>query len=170
LRTCIRALAPALSNDTDGTPAIVAVSHTNFGTVDTRGVELGVSHYLDRRFRLDGAANWFEYDVLEPVPGFPDLLLPNAPGWQLAAGVQYTDDPWSMGLRARWVDAFRWSTGVFIGDVPAYTTVDLDGQYQLTPAWSIGLSASNLLDDEHYEFFGASILRRRALAFVTFSR
>ena len=73
-------------------------------------------------------------------------------------------------MRGRWVDAFRWSTGVFVGDVPSYTTVDLDAQYRVAREWSLGVSVKNLLDDQHYEYFGAAILRRRALVHVTYSR
>ncbi len=167
---CVRALAPQLSNDTDGSDVLVALSYTNFGTVDSRGVELGVSHFLNARWRLDGALNWIEFDIREPAPGFPDLLLPNAPKWQASAGVQYAAEPWLVGVRARWADAFRWSAGVYVGDVPSYTNVDLDASYQVAENWAFGTSVSNLLDDEHYEFFGASVLRRRALAFVRFSR
>jgi iron complex outermembrane receptor protein len=167
---CVRALAPRLSNDIDGTDVLVALSYTNFGTVDSRGIELGVSHFPSASWRLDGAFNWFDVDIREPAPGFPDLLLPNAPRWQTSVGVQYAAAPWLVGLRARWADAFRWSAGVYVGDVPSYTTVDLDASYQLTGNWAVGTSISNLLDDEHYEFFGASVLKRRALAFVRFSR
>jgi iron complex outermembrane receptor protein len=167
---CVRALVPRLSNDFDDSDVLVALSYTNFGTVDSRGVELGVSHFLNARWRLDGAANWFDFDIQEPAPGFPDLLLPNTPKWQASAGVQYRAGRWLVGLRARWADAFRWSAGVYVGDVPSYTSVDLDASYQIAENWAVGTSVSNLLDDEHYEFFGASVLKRRALAFVRFSR
>jgi outer membrane receptor protein involved in Fe transport len=167
---CVRALAPQLSNDADGSAVLVALSHTNFGRVDSRGIELGVSHFLTGKFRLDGAANWFDFDIREPAPGFPDLLLPNTPEWQVSMGLQYRAAPWLVGLRARWSDAFRWSAGVFVGDVPSYSTVDLDASYQVAKNWAVGTSLSNLLDDEHYEFFGGSVLGRRALAFVTFTR
>ncbi len=168
---CIRALAPPiLSNAADGVSVLAALSFTNFGTVDTQGIELGVSHALTRAFRLDGAATWFHYDLKEQAPAFPDLLLPNAPELQLAAGISYAEGPWFASLRARFVDAFRWSTGIFIGDVPSYTNTDFDASYQMAPEWKLGLTVSNLFDDTHYEFFGAPILHRRALVHVTFSR
>ncbi len=168
---CIRELAPPiLSNDFDGSSVLAAATFTNFGTVDTRGIELGMSHVLTNEWRFDGAATWFNYDLENPAPGFPDLLLPNAPEWQAAAGVSYTDEPWFASLRARFVDSFRWSTGIFIGDVESYTNVDLDAHYRVTPEWKLGVTVANLFDDVHYEFFGAPLLRRRALVHLTFSR
>ena len=138
---CVRALAPPfLSNAADGSSVLTPLSFTNFGTVDARGIELGVSHALTRAFRIDGAATWSHYDPKEETPGYPDLLLPNARRLQLAAGVSYTEGPWFAGLRARFIDGFRWSTGIFIGDVPSYTNVNLDASYQMTPQWKLGLT------------------------------
>jgi outer membrane receptor protein involved in Fe transport len=148
----------------------VPVSYTNFGTVDTRGVEVGLTHVLTSKWRLDGALNWFDFDIKEQAPGFPDLLLPNAPPWQLALGVRYSDARWLAAFRGRWVDRFRWSTGIFIGDVESYSTVELDAQYRVAPDWTVGVSATNLLNDVHYEFFGAPLLRRWTRVYVTFSR
>ena len=40
----------------------------------------------------------------------------------------------------------------------------------MTPEWKLGVTVANLFDDVHYQFFGAPLLRRRALVHVTFTR
>lgn len=99
---CVRTLAPELSNFDDGASVLVPLSFTNFGTVDTRGVEVGLTHVLTSNWQLDGSLNWFDFEIKEEASGFPDLLLPNAPPWQLALGIRYSDERWLASLRGRW--------------------------------------------------------------------
>ena len=167
---CIRTVVPGLSNDADGSNIIPVVSFTNFGSVKTRGIELAATHYVSKQLRFSSAASWFDFTLGEKVPGLDELLLPNAPSWQWSVGATFATGRWDASVGARWVDAFRWATGVFIGDVQSYTSLDLDANLHVSKRWSVGASASNLLDDAHYEFFGAPILRRRALVQLTYGR
>ncbi|NOQ83445.1 MAG: TonB-dependent receptor, partial [Myxococcales bacterium] len=167
-RDAIRQAVPLLSNGPDGSPVIAALSFTNLGNVDTLGAELGVRYYPDDHWALSMAFAWFDYKIEDPVPGTEDLLLPNTPGNAVSLGATYAADRWDVGLSGRWVDGFRWSSGVFIGDVESYTIVDLQANYSLGEHWRLGLNVANLLDNSHYEKFGGDLLRRRALASVAF--
>ena len=107
--------------------------------------------------------------VVEDAPGLENVLQPNAPEHKLSAGLWYAGERMDASVSARWFDEFRWTTGYYRGDVESYTTVDLAGNYSLNERWKVGINVANLLDDEHWEAFGGSLLGRRALAHVTYS-
>lgn len=162
----IRAAAPLLSNDADGSNVLVAASYTNFGAVDTQGLDVGLEFF---RGPWSGSASysWFDFEI--QTPGLDTLLLPNSPEHKVHAGGTYVADRWDLGLAVRWSDEFRWSVGPFLGDVEAYTVVDLTANVDPWDRWTVGLDVSNLLDNEHYESFGGDLLGRRALVNVGYA-
>ena len=113
--------------------------------------------------------SWFDYEIDQAAAGLSDLLLPNSPEHKASAGVRYAAGRLDGDLLARWTDEFRWVVGPFQGDVPNYTTVDLNANYSFGTAWKAGVTIANLLDDAHYESFGGDLLGRRALGHLTFS-
>ena len=64
---------------------------------------------------------------------------------------------WSTELRARWVDSVPMNSGYYVGRVDAYTVLDLnvDVRVPRIPGATVGLSATNILDNKHNEFVGA---------------
>jgi outer membrane receptor for ferrienterochelin and colicins len=158
-----------LSNNLDGTPIFAAASYTNFGRVETQGVDVGLNHFIDAHWTIQAAYSWFDYDIDQTLPGLSDLLLPNSPEHKASTGVRYTGKRFDGDLLFRWSDEFRWVVGPFQGDVPAYETVDFNANYRFGPAWKAGLTVANLLDDAHFESFGGDLLGRRALGHLTFS-
>jgi iron complex outermembrane receptor protein len=166
---CVRANAPPiLTNNLDGAAILGAVSYTNFGQVDTQGVDLGLSYYFSDTWSAQASYSWFDYDIKDSVTGLDQLLVPNTPENKASLGVQYRDKKLDAGIAGRWVDEFRWVVGPFQGDVESYTTVDLVANYRLSRSFSVGVNVSNLLDDEHWESFGGDLLGRRALGLVTY--
>jgi iron complex outermembrane receptor protein len=156
-----------LSNGPDGTPLLVAASYTNFGDVDTQGIDFGLNYYWPGGWNANFTYSWFDFDIQEATPGFENLLLPNSPEHKLAAGVGYSAATWDGGVNARWVDDFLWFVGPFQGEVESYTVVDLVANWHVREHVSLGLNVSNLFDDEHWESFGGDLLGRRALGSVT---
>src|SRR4029079_13759270 len=116
---------------------------------------------------VDASYSWFDFTVREQAIG--DQLLPNAPSGKWTAGETYNPARWNGSVKYRAVEGFRWATGVFIGNVPAYSVVDLGATYKLTDRLDLGGDISNLFDNKHYQTFGGDLLSRRALAHVTFS-
>jgi outer membrane receptor protein involved in Fe transport len=157
-----------LSNNQDGTPIFAAVSYTNFGAVDTQGLDLAINYYFDENWSASFSGSWFDFDLDSPSSSLADQLLPNSPEfkWSLRGG--YVGSRLDASLGLRWVDDFRWVVGPFQGDVESYTTVDLSGNWRLAPGWLAGINVANLLDDEHWEAFGGDLLGRRALAHVLY--
>lgn len=156
-----------LSNAPDGTPLLVAASYTNFGDVDTQGIDFGATYYWPNGWNANFTYSWFDFDIQEAAPGLEDLLLPNSPENKAAAGVGYATEAWDASLNGRWSDDFQWFVGPFQGEVDSYTTVDLVANWHLHDRVSLGLNISNLFDDEHFESFGGDLLERRALGSVT---
>jgi outer membrane receptor for ferrienterochelin and colicins len=150
----------------NGRPALV-FSYANSGVVDTQGVDVAFNWYVSDRVLADFSYSWFDFEVKEKNER--DQLLPNGPENKVSGGLSYRGEPWTGSVKFRWVDGFPWATGIFVGDVPSYTLVDLGVGYQLTQNWEIGLDVSNLLDKEHYQSFGGDLLSRRALAHVSYS-
>jgi outer membrane receptor protein involved in Fe transport len=149
---------------------VLLMSSTTFGEVGTRGVDLGFGYFFDDDWRLTFNYSWFDFDIVRDAPGLRDLLLPNAPEHKLSLGLSYARERWDAYLRGRWVDGFRWfNSATFNGDVEAFTTVDLSGNYALNRHWKVGVNIANLFDDEHWEAFGADLLRRRALIHLTYA-
>lgn len=162
-------LGVLLTNDPAGASIIGARTYTNFGRVDTQGVDLGLRYYIDDAWHLDANYSWFDFDIKETEPGLDDLLLPNSPENKVAVGLSYDVERWDARIGARWVDEFRWTVGPFQGDVESYTTVDLSGNWRFGDGWSAGLNVANALDDEHWEAFGGDLLGRRALAHLAYA-
>jgi iron complex outermembrane receptor protein len=150
----------------NGQPALV-FSYANSGLVNTQGVDLALNYYISDRWLADFSYSWFDFEVKRKNER--DQLLPNAPDNKLNFGLAYNADRFSVSGKYRWVDAFPWAAGVFVGDVPSYGIVDLGAIYKLGTNWQLGVDVSNLLDKEHWQSFGGDLLSRRALGWVSYS-
>jgi len=158
-----------MSNAPDGSPILAAASYTNFGEVETQGIEAGLNHYFAEDWVFEATYTWFDFDVNPEDELRADPLAPNAPENKGSVGVSYLGDVFDVSLKGRFVEGFEWRAGVFQGNVPSYQVVNLTANWHVTPSWTVGLDVSNLLDDEHYQAFGGDILERRALAHVRYS-
>jgi len=157
-----------LSNNLDDSPILTAVSYTNFGAVDTQGIDVSLRHYINNAWNLSLGYSWFDFEVKDSGAAPADQLLPNSPENKANFALSYAAEKLDAGISARWVDDFRWVVGPFQGNVESYTTVDLSLNYKLNNDWKVGLNVSNLLDNGHWESFGGDLLERRALAHVEF--
>jgi iron complex outermembrane receptor protein len=157
-------ILPGLTNGPDGAPQYV-LSFGNAGRVDSQGAELGLT-WTAGAWELRGAYTWLDFDIKEDAPG--PGLSPNAAENTLTAGLTYRSGPLAATLNARWVDGYRWVSGVYAGEVPSYEVADLAARYALNRHWTLGLDVANLLDNEHYELVGGDLLRRRAVGYVAY--
>ena len=169
LQTSLGPFFPFLSNNLDGSPILAAASYTNFGDVESQGVDVSLHHTVGRDWTLQFAYSWFDHEIGPVAAGVANLLLPNSPEHKVSAGIRYAGERLDGDLLVRWTDDFRWVVGPFQGDVVAYETVDLNANYRFAEGWKTGIAIANLLDDVHYESFGGDLLGRRALAHLSFS-
>lgn len=157
-----------LSNDVDGSNIIAARSYTNFGEVDTQGVDVGLNWFFDEHWNAFLTYSWFDFDLKGDTAGLEDQLLPNSPEHKYSVGGAYVGKRWDASLSFRWVDEFRWVVGPFQGQVEEYTSLDAVGNFKINDRWTAGANIANLLNDEHWEAFGGDLLERRALAHITY--
>jgi len=174
-----------LAQDLDGSTVVVGRTYTNVGEVDTQGVDFGIQYFVTEALSLQGSYSWFDFEIVESdVPEDPrcdlpagnplrplcieDILLPNSPENKASVAVSYVQPRWRVSLGGRWVEGFRWSAGVFQGDVPDYSTVDLAAGYSFNEMITVGLNVANLRDSVHHQTFGGDLLSRRALLNLTF--
>lgn len=157
----------ALSNNLDGTPILAARTYTNFGDVDTQGIDLGLTH-LNGSWRTNVTYSWFDFEI-KGAGALESILLPNSPPHKASIGLAYSQETWDASASFRWVDEFRWVVGPFQGNVRDYFTMDFSANYRLNEAWKVGTTIANITNNKHWESFGGDLLGRRALVFVDFT-
>ncbi|QQS37981.1 MAG: TonB-dependent receptor [Ignavibacteriales bacterium] len=139
-------------------------SYGNAGKVDEYGFEVSANYYLSDNFVVDANYSYFGFDVIEKDEN--DYLLPNSPKYKINGGITYYHpEGHSLSVKVKYVPTFPWAAGIFRdGEVVEYTMINLGGTYIINSHLSFNLNVTNLLDKEHYEILGGSLLRRRALA------
>ena len=162
----LNGFVPGLTNRPDGGPQIV-LSNANTGRVHSRGIEASVGVSPGEAVWLDASYTWFDFTIRDRRPGAEPQ--PNAPAHRAAVGATYATARASASVRYRWVDAFAWASGVYVGPVPSYGVADLNVRVEASPRWEIGLNVSNVFNNRHYEMFGGDLLGRRVLVHPTFS-
>lgn len=149
----------------NGRPQVV-VSYSNAGKVDERGVEAGFNVYVTNDLHFEGSWTWYDFEVKEQQAG--DILLPNAPKHKFSLGATYRSPAgFEIAINGRNVQAFRWAAGVFQGEIPAYTLLNLATGYKFNQSVRLGASVSNVFDNKAYQIFGGSVIGRQAIGNLT---
>jgi len=149
----------------DGTTAIV-LSFGNVGTVDEWGIEFGSSVALSRALTVNGSYTWYNFAIRHNV--VDNLLSPNTPHNKGAISLAYAGGRGiDLGVDVRIVSRYRWTAGVWDGDVPASQTVNLNAGFRINPHFRVYAYASNLLDQQRFQVYGGSVIGRRVLAGMT---
>ena len=147
-------------------PTALILAYRNFGKVTTSGFDLNLAYYASDALMLSGGMAYIQNNFFEDVDGIADIAL-NAPKLKLKMGAQYAleDMGLRLGAQVRYSDSFRQSSGVYIGDVDAYSVLDLNVGYQLPIEQNMRLTldVSNALNNEHIEFVGAPMIGRLAV-------
>lgn len=157
-----------LAQNLDGSTVVIGRTYANVGQVETQGVDFGTQYFITEGLKVQLNFSWFDFEIKDSDPRVNEILLPNTPEYKGSVAVSYRKNKFSASVGARWTDGFRWSAGVFQGDVPEYETVDAAVSYRFTDYLTLGVNVANVLDDRSRQTFGGDILRRRALANVTY--
>ncbi len=156
-----------LSFDRDGTAALI-ITPTNIAEVIEQGIELGISYFLNDRLTITANAAWLDYRVLENSLT-AQKIVPNTSPRRYNIGLSYNEPRWfDASITLRYSDRFPWVAGLFEGTVPAYAVVNLNAGYYITEDLRVSVNVFNLLDREHYEIFGGTILRRNTTAALSY--
>lgn len=173
-------ITPNGAND----PNDIMLTYRNYGQVTLYGLDLGMRFSLTNGLMLNGAISYVDNNFFPNLDNVADLSL-NAPKFKYSVGAEYRAAGLGINseIRYRHVDGFPVRSGVYIGDVPGYSTVDLTIGYQFPMVEGLGLTitAQNLLtfvdgdesetspfDRRHTEFIGTAAIGRLVLARLTY--
>ena len=158
-----------LGQDLNGNPVIVGRTYGNVGQVDTQGVDFGMQYFITPELNLQANYSWFDFTIVDKgdIVDLQEVLLPNTPEHKASLGLTFGRKNWSITGAGRWVQHFKWSAGIFQGDVPSYTTVDLGATWRVTHLIALGINVANATDSLHRQTFGGDQISRRALVNMT---
>lgn len=162
-------LGAGLTRRADGSTAYV-LSGGNAGRATERGIEFDGRWQLSPRLSVD--ANFTRYDFSLVSGSFisGDSVLPNTPANSGNAALTYQPVPGTRArIAVRAAEAFTWRSALWRGPVPSSTTVDLVLARAFPGGLSVSLAGNNILDQARYQFYGASLVRRRVLASITWT-
>jgi iron complex outermembrane receptor protein len=152
----------------------VLFSFRNAGKLHRWGADVGAQWLPSAAWTLTAALSWTNKDFFpaSETGGFSDLAL-NAPRRRASLGVTRRDNRRGLTtyLRGRYVAGFPMLSGVYSGNVPAYTTADAGFAYRLPGHERLLLTVSgqNVLGGSHREFIGAPMLGRLGVAQLQYS-
>jgi len=146
-----------VAND-EGIPQLV-FTYFNLGTAKLDGVDAGVNYVLNPRVSFAGTFSWLDLKEVEVPTGREEATALNAPATKWSLGTSLNDlggfrgGSWLGGATLRHVNGYYFRSGINMGVIPTFTTLDLNVGYRL-PALNttLNLGVSNLFtcsqDDE----------------------
>ena len=146
------------------------LTYRNYGDISLNGLDLNFTYYLSPSLSFGANYSFVSKDIFEDVDGLGDIAL-NAPKNKFGASVQYVnaDLGLGVGLRTRFVAGFPVRSGVYVGDIESYYTIDLNAGYDLPigPRPRLSLTVQNLLNRRHQQFIGSPEIGRLSMVRLT---
>ena len=141
-------------------PTAVALTYRNFGDVTIYGADMGFSYFPNRSWTITGSYSFINENLFENVESLGDVPL-NAPKHKFSGGVTFRPAKWplTLGGKVSYRGAFPMLDGVYGGPIDAYTLVDVNAAYELSPL-TFSVEASNLLNNKYRSFVGAPHIGR----------
>jgi iron complex outermembrane recepter protein len=133
------------------------VANTNWGRFSTRFNATYIDEFEEEEVEYAGAN-----DGSNTYPrwrGYVSLDWDQGP-WAVTGRINYIHHYWQKGLVGSYFTPQdpRFQTGTYPEKVPSYTTIDLFGRYNFTPALSVQLAVLNVLDETPpYDPWGSSL-------------
>jgi len=136
----------------------------NVGEVSTRGVEVELSHRIDRHWRIGANYTWnrSEVDSYAADPSIEGNFLPGAPEHKAAVTLDWTGSTFSARAVGRYVGS-RYSDDTNQTEYAPYTVFDLGLRKRLGEHWRVSLDVQDLFDrgyKEHYVSPGRTVMAR----------
>ena len=151
-------------------PNAIMLTYRNYGDIALNGLDLNFTYYFNPSLSFGANYSFVSKDLFEDVDGLGDIAL-NAPKNKFGASIQYvnTDLGLGAGLRTRFVAGFPVRSGVYIGDLESYYTIDLNAGYEIPigPRPRLSLTVQNLLDRKHQQFIGTPEIGRLSMVRLT---
>ena len=121
---------------------------------------------LSRALTVSANYTWYNSAIRHNVAD--NVLSPNTPHNKGAISLAYVGRQGiDVGVDARIVSRYHWTTGVWDGDIPASQIVNLNAGYRINPHLRVYANATNLFDQQCFRVYGGSVIGRRVLAGAT---
>ena len=149
------------------TPPVV-VGYINYGNVNMWGFDASLTGLINLEWSLDLTYSHLGMtEFLNPITNSVDPI--NAPRHKAGMKIQYNPRryPLTASLNGRYVDGFKWSSGIYFGDIKPYTIFDLHLGYKINNIMKANLTVSNLLGHKHTEIIGGPSIGRVAILRLT---
>ena len=149
-------------------PTAVMLTYRNYGDISLNGLDCSLTYYLNPSLSFGGNYSFVSKDLFET--DLRDIAL-NAPKNKFGANVQYhnTNLGLAAGVRMNFVAGFPVNSGVYIGEVESYSTIDLNAGYDIPfgPSPRLSLTVQNVLNTMYQPFIGAPDIGRLSLVRLT---
>lgn len=170
-------------------PTAVMLTSRNYGQVTLYGYNIALKVGVLEGLSVGGSASYVDKNFIPNLDGIADLSL-NAPKFKYTLSAEYRNTEYGLSTDARFrhVDGFRVNSGVYVGNVPGYSTLDLNIDYRVpfVNGLSVSLTLQNLLTfveqqqqgsdatqyeikDGHVEFVGTPAIGRLILGRLSYS-
>ena len=142
-------------------PHAVLLTYRNQGDVTLHGLDLSLAFYPSEAWEIAGSYSYVDDNYFEEL----NLSL-NAPRNKGALSTRYNFDDLGLqaGGRVRYNGDFRFNSGAYVGDVEAYSVLDLNASYRLPQNMVLRVEASNVLNNGYKAVFGAPEIGRLVFA------
>jgi len=170
-------------------PTAVMLTSRNYGEVTLYGYNIALKAGILEGLTVGGSVSYVDKNFIPNLDGVADLSL-NAPKFKYTLDAEYRSAEYGLSVdaRLRHVDGFRVNSGVYVGDVPGYSTIDLNIDYRVpfVDGLSATLTMQNLLtfveqpqqgsdatsyeiEEGHVEFVGTPAIGRLVLGRLSYS-
>ncbi|MYE90505.1 TonB-dependent receptor plug domain-containing protein [Candidatus Poribacteria bacterium] len=151
-------------------PNAVLLTYRNYGDISLYGLDCSLTYYLNPSLSIGGTYSFVSKDLFETEVTDRNIAL-NAPANKFGVNVQYINTNLGLGAGARmnYVAGFPVNSGVYIGEVEPYSTIDVNVGYEIPFATRprLSLTVQNLLNTMYQPFIGAPEIGRLSLVRLT---
>ena len=149
-------------------PTAVMLTYRNYGDISLNGLDCSLTYYLNPSLSFGGNYSFISKDLFET--DLRNIAL-NAPKNKFGANVQYNNINLGLaaGVRMNFVAGFPVNSGVYIGEVESYSTIDVNAGYDIPfgPSPRLSLTVQNVLNNMYQSFIGAPDIGRLSLVRLT---
>ena len=138
----------------------LVLSPMNYGEVWMQGCDIGFTHFVSDKLIFDGNISW--YGTTEFYNELTKKTDPiNAPKWKWNSSIKHKSKLGDLIINFRHVDKFKWSDGIWSGNIGPYNIIDLFYTYHINDNIDINISALNINNDVHRELVGGALMGRQ---------
>ena len=143
------------------TLAPILVTYRNLGDFDLFGADLALNYLVTDHWELAGTVSLVSDETFQAGEEVVPLNAPTFKG-SFTARYRNEDSGISGALRARFIDGFPVASGVYVGEVDAYSVFDVNFGYEIpgTDGLRAQLDVQNVFDEGYQTFPGTPTLGR----------